>query len=534
MKRKRIIMSLCLVLAMAMSFTACSKTDNDKGNEGTKVEESAKSTEEGGLMVLGIGSDPTIVNPLYADDRVSLTIAHVLFDPLYDVEKGEIVYNGLAKSMEHTEDFLTYTLKLRDDVKWHDGKDVTAEDMIFTMDSILDEKQNAKGKSALTMDDKAIEYNKVDDYTIEFKLPQVNMSFVQNLAGIKPIPKHIFEGAENIAESPANSEPIGNGSFKFKEHKTGELYQVEKNKDYYGDKALLDGIAYRVIPDANASLVALENGEISAYYIKSNEVDKFKNNDNLELVTFSEGMVNNLFFRVSNEKVNDKKVRQAISYAIDKDKIINGVYQGTEYATPAYSPFAQETQFYTEEVEQFKYNPEKAKELLKEAGVENLKLRMMYNSGSPAQEKECLLIQEMLKEVGIEIELLPMERGTFIEKLLNPDNMDFEIATNGYVMGDNPDEYGVMFSTGNAENFSGYSNPKVDELFKNAKTEKDEAKRGEMYKEIQQIIVEDAVQYPTAYVKSIVAVNKEFKNLEEAKPAPIHMFDNFNKISKSK
>lgn len=268
MKRKKLVMAMCLVLAMIMSFTACAKTDNAKDKEGTKVEETSKSTEEGGLMVLGIGSDPTIVNPLYADDRVSLTIAHVLFDPLYNVEKGEIVYNGLAKSMDHSDDFLTYTLKLRDDVKWHDGKDLTAEDMIFTMNSILDEKQNAKGRSALTMDDKAIEFDKVDDYTIEFKLPEVNMSFVQNLSGIKPIPKHIFEGAENIAESPANSEPVGNGSFKFKEHKTGELYQVERNEDYYGDKALLDGIAYRVIPDANASLVALENGEISASYIK--------------------------------------------------------------------------------------------------------------------------------------------------------------------------------------------------------------------------------------------------------------------------
>lgn len=154
----------------------------------------------------------------------------------------------------------------------------------------------------------------------------------------------------------------------------------------------------------------------------------------------------------------------------------------------------------------------------------------MYTSGSPAQEKESLLIQEMLKEVGINVELLPMERATFIEKLLDPSNHDFDMAINGYVMGDNPDSYSSIFKSNSSENFSNYKNPKIDELFEQAKTETDEAKRGEIYKEIQQILADDAVEYPVANVKSILAVRKEFKNLDAANPAPIHMFDYFNKI----
>lgn len=534
MKRSKMFLLLCLVLAVSIGMTACSKDqgkDIPKADTGEKLEEEKEESKDGGLMILGIGSDPAVVNPLYADDRVSMTIGNVLFDSLYKVEDGEIVY-GLAESMEASEDFLTYTLKLKDDLKWHDGESITIDDLIFTLESILDEKQNAKGRSALLMKDKAIEFNKLDDLTLEFKLPEVNMPFVENISSIKPIPKHIFEGSDNIAENPANKEPVGSGPFKFKEQKTGETYEVERFEDYYGDVALLDGIVYRVIPDPNSTLVALENGEISAAYLKSNEVDKFKDNDNLELITFSEGMVNNIFFRVTNEKVSDPRIRQAIAYAIDRDKIIEGAYQGTEYATPASSSFAEETQYFTDDVETFDYNPDKARELLKEAKAEDLKLRMMYTSGAATQEKEALLVQEMLKEVGVEIELLPMERGTFIEKLLDPENMDFEIATNGYVMGTNPDGYNSIFKTGSANNFSGYSNPKIDELFDKAKIETDDKKRGELYKEIQQIVAEEVVQYPTAYVKSIVAVNKEFKNLDEAKPAPIHMFDYFNKISK--
>ena len=526
MNKKLMISSTILLIIFGLSFISC----NGK-NESTVKETTKAATDK--LMVLPIGSDPTIINPLYANDRVSLTISHVIYDPLYNIKNGEILYDGLAEKLENSSDFLTYTLKLRQDVTWHDGKPFTADDLVYTLSVIMDEKQNAKGRSALIFGDKVIEYKKLDNYTVEFKLPQVNMSFVQNLSSIKPIPKHIYMGQANIAESKNNANPIGNGSFKFKEQRTGETYQVERNNNYYGDKALLDGIVYRVIPNSNAVMVALENGEINAAYIKANQIEKYKKNENLQIVTFSEGMVNNIFFRVSNPKVNDIRLRQAISYAIDKDKLLKGAYGGPEYAAIASSPFAQETQYYTDDVEKYQYNIDKAKELLKEAKIDSLSLRLMYTSGNPAQEKEALLIQEMLKKINITIELLPLERGSFIEKLLNVKNQDFEMALNGYVFGDNPDSYGSLFTKNSPENFSGYLNPEIDKLFAAAVTETDSDKREKMYKEIQQILVKDAVQISTAYIKSIVVVNKQFKNLKEANPAPIHMFDYFNKISKN-
>ena len=426
---------------------------------------------------------------------------------------------------------MTYTLKLKEGLTWHDGKPLTSDDLIYTMETILDEKQGAKGRGALVMGDDVVEFAKVDDRTVEFKLPKVNMSFIENMAGIKPIPKHLFEGSD-VAKNTANEKPVGSGPFKFKSSKSGELYEVERFDEYHGDVAKLDGIAYRVIPDTNSILTALENGEVSAAYLKANDVEKYQGNENLELVTFSEGMVNNLFFRISNENVSDPKLRQAIAYGIDQDKIIQGAYGGDEYALPASSSFGEGTQFHTDEVEQYDYNPEKAKEILKEIGKENLELTLTYASGAPVQEKEALLIQEMLKEIGVKLELIPLERGTFYDKILDPENMDIEMALNGYVMGTNPDSYGSMLRSDSPNNFSGYKNEKIDQLFDDAKIETDEEKRAGIYKEIQKTIADEVVQYPTVYVKSIVAVNKEFKGLDEAKPASIHMFDYFNKISK--
>lgn len=525
---------MAFLIALTLILTACGNPEKKKVKNVEKsstVEETKKSSsKEGGLMVLGIGSDPSSVNPLFANDRVSLTISNVLYDNLYHVKSGKIVYDGLAESMTASDDHLTYILKLKNNIKWHDGKAITADDIIFTYDSILDDKQNAKGQNVLKSDAGVVKYKKVDDSTIEYKLPKVDMTFVDGVAGIVPIPKHVFQGEAEIAKSSKNDKPIGSGPFKFKEHKTGELYQVERFEEYHGDVAKLDSIAYKVIPDANASMVALENGEISVSYIKPKDVAKFKKNNNFEIVTFSEGMVDNLFFRVNSDNLKDQKVRQAISYAIDKNKLIQGTYLSEEYADPAYSTFSTNTGFFYDNVEKYEYNIEMAKKLLKEADKENLKLKLMYTSGSPAQEKESLLIQEMLKVVGINVELLPMERATFIEKLLNSSNHDFDMAINGYVMGDNPDSYASIFTSNSSENFSNYKNPKIDKLFEQAKIETDEAKRGELYKEIQQILAKDAVEYPVANVKSILAVRKEFKSLEEAKPAPIHMFDYFNKI----
>lgn len=552
--------SIALLTALTLVFAGCGKNEDAKNNDQStetkqteavenkddnkeaankeeNKDESSKEDDqgqakEGGLFVLGIGSDPSIVNPLYANDRVSLTLTHILYDNVYNVKKGEIIYDGLAESMTPSDDNLTYTLKLKENLKWHDGEAITADDLIYTYDVVLDEKQQTKGHSDLMNNDKPIAYKKLDDLTVEFKLEKPDATFIQGLAGIVPVPKHIFEGETDLAKSEKNKNPIGSGPFKFKEQKTGELYQVERFDDYHGDVAKLDGIAFKVIPDANAQNLALENGEISASYVKSQNVDKFKDNDKFDLYTFSEGMVDTIFFKVSNPKMQDKNLRQAISYAIDKNKLIQGAYNGEEYATPAYSPFSLETQFVTDDVEKYDFNLEKAKELVKDVKKEDLNLRLMYTSGSPATEKEALLIQEMLKEIGVNLELLPMERATFIEKLLDPKNQDFEMAINGYVMGDNPDSYGYLFKTGSAENFSGYSNEEIDKLFAEGKTEMDEAKRSEIYKKIQQILVDDAVQYSLVNTKSIIAANSEFGNIEEATPAPIYMLQYYNKITK--
>lgn len=528
--KRRYILFFSFILVISMVLGACTGQSTDTSKESNDVvEDDGEVSREGGIMTFGIGSDPAVMNPLYADDRVTLTITNSLYDYLYTVVDGETRF-VLAESMDPSDDYLTYTMKLREDVKWHDGEIFNADDVIFTFDTILEESQTTKYRSSLIFNDEPIKITKIDDFTVEFELPEVSVPFFNTVAGIKPIPKHVFEGEEEIAKSSKNNTPIGTGPFKFKDMKSGEAVELERNEDYFGDLAYLDSIVYKVIADPNASMIALEDGEIGASYIDAKDYDKYDENDQFETYKFSEGMLNNMIFRFNNEYLQDKKVRQAIAYGINKEEILEAAYGSEEFADLAYSPFVPSTLYYTDDVEQYEYDVEKAKELLEEAGAEDIKLRLMYTSGNNEQEKQALIMEQQLKEIGIELDILPTERGAFLDKFLDPENEDFDLAYNGFVMGSEPNAYGPLFTSGDANNYMLYKNEEIDNLFSDGIVETDESKRQEIYEDIQKILIDDMVIYPITYPKSLVTTNAKFKGIEEAETAPIFMFRSMNKI----
>lgn len=524
-----LVIALVMVISAACSNTSENQAPADTTNEATEGESVEKTKVDGGIFIFAINSDPNVMNPLYAGDRVTMTINNALFAPLYVTDAEETRFY-LAESITPSEDFLSYTLKLKEGLKWHDGEPITADDIVFTVTSILDESQNSHLIGNFLVDGKPVEVNKIDDLTVEFKLPQISVPFMSKLGAIRPIPKHIFEGEEDLAKSDKNLEPIGSGPFKFKEFKSGEKLELERFEDYFGGRPNLDGVVFRVISDPNSANTALLNGELSARYITTDDIDKFSGNENFHVATFDEGMLNNMVFRLNNEALQNKDVRKAIAYAINKDEIIAGVYRSEEYAKKAYSVFVPTTQYYTEDVEKYEYNLDKAKELMEKAGYDNLSLRLAYTNSSKEQEAYGLIMQQQLSEIGIDLELIPMERGAFLEKFIDASTTDFDLAFNGYVMGFDPSGYSPLFLAGNPNNFMGYVNEELDPMWDKGVIETDPAKRAEIYEEIQRIIMDDMVVYPIAYPKSIVAIDGRFGGIEEARLVPITMFEDLSKL----
>lgn len=525
---------LTSVLALILILSACG--GNNTTQPANEAPQGTASTDtgqpkDGGSIIIAVQDDPKVLNPIYASDRVTLTIDQSLFAPLFNINDGKKTY-VLAEDVKVSEDNLTYTIKLRDGLKWHDGEALNADDIVFTANSILDENQHSFLRSQFVLNNKPITVNKVDDLTVEFILPEVTAAFDGALVQFFPIPEHIFSGVADIEKSDKNNAPVGSGPFKFKEYRAGEYVTLERFDDYFAGKAHLDTVTYRVAKDTNAANLALQNGEIQMRMVDTQDYKKLSDTGKFNLLTYSEGRLQYMVFNLNTDVMQKKEVRQAIAYALDKNELITASYTSNEFAEPASSILTPDTLYQTSDLEKYDYNLEKAKQLLADAGVSNLKVRLAYTNTNKPQESQALYIQQKLKDVGIEVELLPMDGTAYGNRTLDLNNTDFELSFGGYIMGFEPDAYKVLFQSKEAYNYSHYKNSEFDKLWDNAAVEVDTAKREELYKQIQQTVANEMTVYPIAYTKAIVAVDNNYGGIEEATPKPVVMLEDLSQIYK--
>lgn len=526
MKSKKFLCT-ALSIVLTLGLIGCgANTSTNSNTTGKKVEQTEEVVKkDGGTMVFSANTDPTCLNPFFQQNRITFTVNNALFDPLFIVDKDETRYY-LAEKMESSEDKLTYTVKLKGNLKWHDGQKITADDIVFTVKAIQDEKNGIADRESFVVDGKNIDVVKKDELTVEFKLPQVFAPFDANLGSLRPIPKHIFEGEKDLAKSEKNNNPIGSGAFKFKEWKKGESLTLERFTDYHEGKPHLESIVYRIIPDKNTSKIAFENGEVNAAYVTEEEFEKFSNDDRFSTTSFEEGMLSYMIFNEKNENLKKKEVRQAISYALNKEEILKGQFKNLENTAMADSILAPSTKYYTEDVAKYEHNIEKAKELMKSAGVEKMKLNFQYDRDKDT----VMIVQQQLKEIGIEVEPVLIDGNAFFGKLVGEQERDFDLILNGYVMGVDPNGYASAYTTGTMFNAMSYSNKEMDDLWRKGAKEADEGKRKEIYEKIQKGIAEDAAIYPIQYTKSLIAISSNFGGVEEAKTVPIYMFEDLSKL----
>ena len=520
-----------LLLAVGLVTTGCGSTNETK-DETANTSPSAVTEDSLGVdretsMVIRATADAKVVHPLYANDRLSLTLVNNIFAPLARRDGIAIREGILAESIETSSDFLTYTVKLKKDLKWHDGKAITADDLIFTCETIADPNQGSHLVDTFKMPDGTpIKIAKVDDLTVTFTLPSPQVDYIASIADIRPFPKHVYENIDNIQKSDVAQKPVGSGPYKFESVKAGENWILAKFDDYVMGTPQINHVVYRIIPDATTAQFAFENGEIDSMYVFPENVEKLKSKGST-IMTFDEDRVGYLLINQNNEFLKNKDIRQAICYAINREELIMAKYMSMDYAKPAKSFLAEKAMYLNNEVEPYDYNPEKAKDLVKKSGLSNVKLNLVYIGKNDTQE---LMVKQYLEAVGIQVNLKAMEFGAFYDALFNPaENKEYDLAFNGYIYGQLPSSYANVFMTGSPENVNNYSNTKVDDLFKAAAIETDNAKREQMYKEIQKIVIDDASMYPVEYGYALVAANPRIKGLDKAVPASIYMFEDLSK-----
>ena len=542
MRKKTLGALLCTVAAMAV-LTGCGGDKKEteaapaEANTTVAVTEAAKTeaettaavqTEAGGEknLVMPSASCVANLNPLLEGYKEAAML-NPIYDPLYVIDVNETRYY-LADSYEVSEDGMQITVKLKEGLKWHDGEAITADDMIFTMDVCSDTNNGAGGTNIVILNDQPVKYEKVDDLTVKVTLPMASASYADLLGGLTLIPEHVFEGNPSVVSAgEANMKGIGSGPYKVTEFKQDEYLLLEKYEDYYMGVPSIDKVTFRIISDLSAQEVALMNGEVNFMELaNAPAVAKYEADPNFTVVKYPEGRVNYLAVNKFCETVQDPKVVEAVFAALNRDEIIAGAY-GDGMAESANSIFSNVNTFYDSSVEGYTQDVEKAKQLVKETGLDSKTLTLYFNSERVYMKESAQIIHQQLKNVGINLEVIPLESAGFFEKVFGTDG-DYEFYLNGYGAVGDPDQVVAGMYDGTWGVNLAVSD-EVSQLWKDARTVYTPEERAAIYKQIQIQTRDELTCYPIAYPNYVFVTTSNIKGADTIKRTPV--FEDYTKLT---
>ena len=497
MKKK--ILSLMLMVSLAASLAACGqdsgKNSNSTDLSKTETEASSGQTgEEETTLVYG-SADYTRINPAM-DEHGEINL--LLFNGLTAHDADDNIVPGLAEKWEYDAETCTYTFHIRDGIQWHDGEKFTADDVKFTIEAIMDPENGSE--NAPNYED-VEEITVIDDSTVSFRLSEPNVAFLEYMT-MAILPKHLLEG-ENMQESDFFRAPVGTGPYKLESWDEGQSIVLVKNEDYYLGAPKIDKVIFKIVPDDNAQAMQLESGELDLALLDPKNAQNFKEKDGFTCYDMTTADYRGILFNFANDYwTKNRDIIPAVCYSIDRQAIIDSVLLGEGMA--AYSPL-QRNIYNNENVEHYDYNPEKAKELLKEAGVADgsLKLTILCDTDE-VRVKTAQIIQAYLKEVGIDSEVTSFEQALWNTYQTDPAKFDLNISYNG-ATGYITRIWNQLNSTRYAEhNMAMVRDDKLDNLLMTAAVSQDDAD----IDAAKQYMVEEAYHYGLFHKDNYYITNK--------------------------
>lgn len=495
--------AIFLGICLSMMAVGCGNASN--GN--------SSSSSDKSKLTVAINGDMGTLDPGGTMDNMAVKITYPAYERLVKFDGGSTnIKPSLASKWEKSGDGLTWTFHLDKGHKFVDGTEVTSEAVRFSFQRILDIKKGPYDTYKII---KSI--NTPDKYTVQFVLSGEFPQFLSTLATnygsiINPkVMSHEKDGDK--AQNYLANHTDGSGPYQLVEWKKGAYLKLTLNPNY-SKKPSLKEVYFKLVSDPSAARLELEKGDSDiAEGIDLDQIEKLKSNSNISIVKKPSLLVDYVYINCTkaNPALKNPKVRQAINYGIDYNSIIDKVMHG--YATPLASPVPKGLWGYNESAFKYTRNVAKAKALLKEAGVNNLQLTLLYSDRFPNWEQEALVVQGNLKDIGVKVNLSKVAYATMRDML---DSGKFDLAM-GVWSPDYADPYMFMnywFDSNNqglAGNRAFYVNPQVDSLVRKAGSITDQAQREDLYKQAQKIVIEDA-PYIYLYQKDfMLPINKDIK-----------------------
>ncbi len=536
--RKAATWSAFLLLSTLSMLPACkdgSSGEGDAGsaNSGSSAISASAPTEPayGDALVLGTIGDASNLIRMLAGDSSSAEIAGMIFEPLITYDKTLSEFEPrLAESWEISRDGLEISFKLREDVRWTDGEPFDVHDIKFGFDTIRDPSTlTAYAEDYLQVKEMRVQGDHA--FTVVYEEPYAPA--LGSWASIMVVlPEHILKD-EDFGDTKFSRNPIGNGPYVLEDWTTGESISIISNNDYYRGRPYIDRHRWRIIPDQQTMFLELKGGGIDLMGLTplqfKRQTDTRTFEEQFAKYEYYSNGYTYLGYNLSNPLFKDKRVRQALTHAIDRQELIDGVLLGLGTTTAV--PYQPGTDWVNKDVEPWPYDPSRAKELFAEAGWKDrdgdgvldkdgaqFSFELITNNGNEQRLKTATIIQKRLDQIGVKANIKTLEWSAFINDYIN--KRRFEAVILGWSMDPDPDQYIIWHSskTGEKEfNFVGYNNPEADEVLEKGRRTFDKTERKKFYDRFQELIHEDQ-PYTFLYVpKSLPTVHKRFHGID---PAP--------------
>lgn len=478
---------------------------------------------DGGQISFALGGDATLNPFTWPNQQPTILVCKNVFSTLvkYSDEGDSQIIGDLATTWEASEDGLTWTFNLRDDVLWHDGEPFTAEDVKFTIEGLLDPAVNAQFRTNLTGVTGA---EVIDDHTVaihtEVPLGSLPLVFAYNIA---IAPAHLLEG-QNLNEIPEFvQQPIGTGPYKVESITHGDQMVLKANEDYFEGVPSIQTLVYRVIPDVNQIVAQLQTGELDMAEIPAANRATLEGSGNVSFTSTLETSTFCIYTNNHRFPFDDATVRRAATHAIDRQVIVDQLLLGeAEIATGPYSSAFGD--FFNADLEPIPFDVEAGATLMTEAGFEQVdgiwskdgqavEIELYVDQGNPVREQLAQVVQQFLQDFGFTVNLQIVEWSVYID-ITSERPGKYDARTGWRFTAPDPDK-SSEYGTDGTVNHYGYSNPEVDELFDQGRTEVDHEKRVEIYHEIQRLIYDDTAIIWMYYPKSIFAFNSRIQGVPE-------------------
>lgn len=454
-------------------------------------------------LVWGRGTDATTLDPRMARDVYSYEICMLVFDQLFYINHNMEIEKQLAKTIEYPDD-TTYVFTLHEGVLFHDGTELTAEDVVYTFETMMDPGFGSPHFDSLQPLESV---RALDTYTVEIKTKEPDAVIINDL-DVYIVPKHI---APDEPVGDFSYQPVGSGPFILENWEPNDVIVLKKYDDYFFGPAKLETIRVRYISEAEVRYTELRGGNIDISEVPTEELDRLDEDPNFTVGSYTTLNYFPLFVQHQNEILSDKRVRQALAYGADMETIVNHVY---DTSIPATSVIIPNTWAHAPEVHRtYEYNPDKARELLAEAGYPDGFSITLKTSSATANVEFGEILRYYWDMIGVDLKHETSEWSTYFSALQEG---DFELGYSGMVNQFDPDLFLRRYHSANVPPYGAnrghYSNPEFDRLIDEARRiVGDRDKRAELYKEVQKIYTEELPNIPVRHTVMHMVWDADFQ-----------------------